>query len=390
MKTQALLSGVAALALLMSSLPASAVSLNIGGEGGLVSTGDSGSGDAGISVGVGSDDGGLEVDANVDTRLRLLEGDSDGDGVVDIFGDKPVLATGGDNLVTVDTDDNENALVTLFGSPEGGAAIDDLSLEAEVLDPGRDEDVFLRLFGAGVDESTASVDLGGEGNLDIEMFGADTGSKEGQDPTAVEVRLFGSSAGGGDSGPSRGSEEPRMDMSAGDSGAGGDRMRMMSEPMIASSRSTGGEGDPGTDEFTTASTARADGGGGAAAMPPPTGAASVPQTRMAARGGAGTGTDRACFTPTEAQIDFLLGRSSYSPEDAEQWQQAARVNVVPVNICPAAAAQLEAAIAADPEIGYMQSAVAGSEKLSAELDPHSPDQVLAVEEANEEVTVYVY
>ena len=104
MKTQTLLSGVAALALLLGTVPAGGVSLNIGGEGGLVSTGDSGSSGSGVSVGVGSDDSGLEVDANVNTRLRLLEGDSDGDGVVDIFGDKPVLATGGDGLVTVDTD----------------------------------------------------------------------------------------------------------------------------------------------------------------------------------------------------------------------------------------------------------------------------------------------
>jgi hypothetical protein len=352
MKTQILLSGVAALALLLGGVPASAVSLNIGGEGGLVSTGDGGSGSTETSVGVDSDDDGVEVDANVNTEL--LDGDSDGDGTVDIFGDKPLLETGGDSLVTVDTDDDEDALVTLFGSPDGTVE-GDVGVEADVLEADRDEEVFLRLFGSGAAEGTASADIGGT---------------ESSDDAAVEVRLFGEGAGGSDS------------------GTGGEGSR--SEAPSASG--TAGESS-GTDATTTASTGGSAGSDDNAVMPPelaaaPGGPAAAAQARVAARGDAETG--RACFSPTQAQIEHLLGRSSYGPEDAENWQQAALIEVVLVNICPAAAAQLEAAIAADADIGYMQAAVARNELIVTQLDPHSPKEVLAVEQTNEELTVYVY
>jgi hypothetical protein len=158
--------------------------------------------------------------------------------------------------------------------------------------------------------------------------------------------------------------------------------------MMASSRSTGREGDPGIDETTTASTDSGGSAGGTGTMQRPAGAAPVPQTRLAAAGRAASTSN--CFSPTPAQIDYLLGRSSYGPEDAEKWQQVVRVNVVPVDICPSAAAQLQAAIAADNDIGYMQAAVADNELLSAELSPYGPENVLAVEQANEEATVYVY
>lgn len=287
MKTNSLLSGVAVLAILLAANPAGAVSLNVGGDGGAVSV-DADSGDSGgVGVDVGGDGGGVGT-----------------------VGDKPLLGTGGDDLVTLDTDDDDDAVVTLFGG-----ANDDV-VEAEVLEPGTDEDVYLRLFGAGGGDSTATADLG-----------------DGDGGTSAEVTLFG----GGD-------------------GTGGD----------GSGGGTGGSG--GTDGTTTGSI-----GGGA-----------TTQAGAAARSQVGAGAN--CFKPDQGQINHLLSRNDYRPGDAEAWQQAASVNVVPVELCPEAEAQLQAAIAADDTMRLLQSAVASDARLSAEVNPRD---VLAVDQSGQNLTVYV-
>lgn len=360
MKTNTLLSSVAAFALILAAGPAAAVSLNIGGDDGLVSVdSDSGGSDSGgVSVGVGSgDDGGLDVDADVD---GLLGGD--GEGGTGVLGDKPLLDTGGDGLVTLDTEDNEDALVTLFGDGEGELLGDELVegelAEAEVLEEDRDEEVFLRLFGSGDAGTTATADLGGDGEpVEVELSG--TGGTPGDeladvellgdDASTAEVTLFGSDDNGTGDGAGSGDTAD-----SGDDGSGG---------------GDGGDGT-GVDETTTAST-------GATAP--------APATRVAARSQSAAGDD--CFSPNQTQIDHLLGRSSYEPGDAEAWQQAARLDIVPVQICADAASRLQAAIAADDNMALLQSAVAADARLSAEV---AAEDVLAVDQAGEELTVYVY
>ena len=73
------------------------------------------------------------------------------------------------------------------------------------------------------------------------------------------------------------------------------------------------------------------------------------------------------------------------------WRSAADVSIVPINLCPDARARLAAVLDADANIGYMQAAVAADARLSASLDPsYDPEDVLAVDQAGQKLTVYVY
>jgi hypothetical protein len=64
---------------------------------------------------------------------------------------------------------------------------------------------------------------------------------------------------------------------------------------------------------------------------------------------------------------------------------------VPVKLCPEARARLEAALAANANIGVMQAAVATTPIITAELAPeYQADDVLAVDQSDQQLTVYVY
>lgn len=329
MKTHTVFAGVALATLMLATAPAGAVSLNLGGSGGLVSLGGSGDSEpAGSGI-----DADVDVDVDADLGLDVLDGggDGDGDAVLGLFGSgKPLIGTGGDNLVTIDTEDDTKPLVTLFGSPDEGL-LGDQGLEVELLEEDRDDEVFIRLFGTGEGETTAGIDLGGDGT--------------GLGDDAALIELFGSSssrAGGGAGGPD-----------AGGNGAGGG---------IGASSDGGGGGDG----ILIRSTTRVATVG-----------------RASARG--------ACFSPDQAQIAHLLGRSSYQPGDVAAWQGAASISVVPVNLCPDAKARLDAALDADANIGNLRMAVASHTALRSELDPsYTPDDVLAVDRSGEALTVYVY
>lgn len=333
MKTHTTFAGVAVATLLLAMTPAGAVTLNIGGSGGIVSLGSGDSGSSGAEASVG-------VDADVDIELNVLDGGGDGDAALELFGSqKPLLRTGGDSLVTVDTEDNSEALVTLFGG-SGGELLEDQAVEVDLFEADREDEVVIRLFGTGESDSKAAADLGGR---DAGAFGPDAGTME----------LFG--AGSDDfGGPDDGS---------------------------------------GVDDTQTGSVAASPEGAaddGIAPAPAPQRLASARAgTRIAATGG-GSARGGGCFSPNQAQIAHLLGRSDYEPADVAGWQQAERVSLVPINLCADAKARLDAALAADPDIEYLRSAVAEDPTLSSQLDPsYAPDDVLAVDQSGEEVTVYV-
>jgi hypothetical protein len=114
-------------------------------------------------------------------------------------------------------------------------------------------------------------------------------------------------------------------------------------------------------------------------------------TRVAAAGGAGAAASANCFSPNEEQIAYLLARGEYNATVTAQWDAADEVSLVPINLCPDARAQLDAALDANANIDAMQAAVAANAEITAELSPsYSTDNVLAVDQSGDELTVYVY
>lgn len=352
------LSGVALTVVLLTIGPVNAVSLEVGGDGGLISLGGSDGSSAGVSVDAdigGGSDASLDVDANL--------GGGDGDGTIDLFGGKKKLVTtGGDNLLTVDTSDDADALVTLFGT-------DDESVDVD-LGGGSGDGVSVSLFGSSGD---------GDDAVKADLLGADE---------TAYVNLFGTGGTGGG-----GSEDVVS------SGPLGERTFAIFGP------SEDRASDGGVDNTQTGSVASGSAGTGAGAgaggngqigddgivAPTPMPARIVPRpaTRVATNANVRAGS--ACFSPDAQQIAHLRSRVTYSGELAASWKSAASINIVPINLCPEAKQRLAAAIDADANIDYLQSAVAADARLNASLDPsYDPEDVLAVDQAGEDLTVYVY
>ena len=326
MKKYIVFPGLALSVLLLGSVSSQAISLNIGGDGGLVGlstssdTSSSGGIDVEVNLGGGS---GLDVDAEVNA-------DFGGDGnLVTLFG-KPLVSTGGDNLVTVDTTDDAEALVTLFGTA-GSTGIE--------------------------------VDLA-----------------EGNDDEAT-ARLFGGAGGGVEAG---------ADLLYDSGGLPGTGLIGEIDPVITLFGGDDGDGGPGTDGTQTGSI----GGGGGSGGDGITGGKTpgvVPGTRTRVAATAGAPVRTSCFTPDDGQIAHLLGRVTYDGSVTAAWRNATDVSVVPVNLCPDARGRLEAALDADANIGILQAAVASDARISASLRPaYEPDDVLSVDKAGNRLVVYVY
>lgn len=375
------ISTAACMAAIIATSPASAVSLTIGGGGSLLSlggSGDSGSG-GGIGVSIGSDSGSdarVGLDADVDASLGVDVNGGDGD-LLDLFGTKKLITTGGegDNLVTVDTSDDADALIMLFGQSDGGGGA---GLEVDLLDGGgTGGDLGISLFGEGQPQGGAAVAIGGGGSDDgmiVSLFGTGRsdggGAISGGEPSEA-LSLFG--PGAGDGGRADDIETGSVD----------------SAPAPASGAPASGAGIGGAGGAGGA-------GGGKSAMlapipPAPDRVTASATSRAATRTTATASIEERCFSPDEQQIANLLGRSSYDASVAASWRQAAKVSIVSVSLCAGARARLAAILDADANVRFMRSAVAANAKLMAELDPsYDPENVLAVDQAGENVTVYVY
>ena len=412
------LSGVALAVLVLAASPASAQLLNLGGGGdgdAAISIdlggGDSGGGGGGGGGGLldlgGSGDGGLlDLDgsgsANGDATVTVNLGDVDldGDGIldgalidIDGDGDGDLLDLDGDGIGDLDvhlrlfgpgengetqlaigTGDNDDVVVNLFGATgQGQAATVDLlpggtgnliNEDNEATVSLGDANVIVDLFGdgdgdgggagggvGGTGDATVVVDLFGDGDGDGGGIGG-VGGIGGTGDTAIIIDLFGD--GDGDDGGAGGGGG-----TGGGAGNGG-----------------GGGGLPGP-------------GGGSGVDPTDTGSVGV-GTRVAAAD-ANVRARTACFTPTDEQIAHLVARNSYSADVAASWQSATAVGLVPVQLCPDARAKLAAALAANAKIGVMQSAVATTPLIMAELAPeYQADDVLAVDQSGKQLIVYVY
>lgn len=454
MRKTLVLSGVALSALVLGMAPAGAISINIGGGGGLVSvdTGnaDSSTGSTGGSSGgnttEGSSGGGLlnlgnlplvdlsgdaDVDATVDLNLGL-GGSGDGDAEGGLLGNDGIvnLDTGGENGVIVDLFGAEGAIADVqLGVTGEGEGLLDLGAEDGLvnLDTGGDDGVILDLFGEagtvadvelGLDGDGgllgigggpgATVSVGGEdvlgingdGNADVNVgllngnpadpevsiglgSGDGTGLVGGAD-TSVTVDLFGPAD---TDDTTTGSVTP----TPGGPTTGGPTT---SDP---GSSGPGDTADTGDDDGTTGpgTTSPGTGGPGTGSGPivkPAPGAGGVSPVRPAAGRVASLTTGATtCFSPDEGQIAHLLARNSYSAEVKAELQAAEKIQLVPINLCADARAQLDAALAADPNIGALQTTIAADAEISAALEPaYQPDDVLAADPSGEDLTVYVY
>lgn len=367
MRNKIALSGVALAVILLATAPANAFTLSVGGDGALFSVNESSesssSGGVGVDVGVGgSTDSGLNVDASLDADLQV-----DGDASLGLFGgQKKLLTTGGDNLVTVDTSPDSDALVTLFGGPEIGSAGVDIGLGS-----GAADGVAVSLFGG-------SRMGGGEMKDD-----ATSGGTEG----AAFASLFGTGKDNSGDAGSIGPSEDRMSSAFGTSKSdpGGTGVDSMQSGSIASNGPGAGNG--------VASAGAGGRPGGSTLAPAPAMPATI-APRVMARVAATTGAQQAkgsCFSPDDQQIANLRARATYDGSVTASWKSAADISIVPINLCPEARARLAAAIKADANIEYLQAAVAADARLNASLDPsYDPEDVLAVDKAGDELTVYVY
>jgi hypothetical protein len=391
MKTNLALSGIALTVLALAITPVSAQSIDV--------LGGSGNGGATVSLGGGSSGSGtsVDVDAGSGSLLgggsdgSLLDLGGDGDGSILNLGDNDVLDINGNGLidgddivdlngngivdgdeVTVDLfgpsdggetqlavgtdDDQDDVLVTLFGSPNAGDADGSDLARANILpngvDGGEGDDATVTLFGNGDDDgATATADLlGGDSGV---------GGVGGVGDTDVTLDLFGPGTGGDGSG------------GTGGTGGGGGN-----DPTETGSIPDDGTGGGGTGA----------GGGGAG-----TGKAALPPTRVASTAAANVGTGGNCFSPDNGQIAHLIARGNYDASVTAKWQGAANISLVPVTLCPDARSRLEAAINADANLGQMQAAVAMNSAISSEIAPqYQADDVLAVDQSGQELTVYVY
>ena len=279
-------------------------------------------------VTIGGDDGSLVTIGGGDGDGGIVGGGT-GDGGLDL------------DLLGDDTDADVTANV-LDGDPNG-----DPDATVDFGGSGNDPDVLLDLFGAnsrvasanaGVeDDSDAEVLVGGGGasgsDVEVSLFGSDSGS----DGSDVELDLFGDGVDDTETGSINDPQQPP----AGGTGIG-----------------TGAGNNSNA-------------------------------TRIAAVGRTGVPSD--CFTPDEDQIDHLLARNSYSASVAADWADASSVSVVPVELCPDARARVAAAVDADANIGFMQARAASSPRIRTALDPaYGPEDVLAIDQAGDRLTVYVF
>jgi len=331
MRRQIGVSGVAIAALMLAAAPAMAISLDLGGG----STSGSSSSAIGVNIS-GSGDllNGSDTDALVD--LGVNGGAKDGSSAI----------LSGGRLVDLGEDGDADVNLDLFGQP-GGAG----------------------------QTYAAKVNLGDGGQDDVilDLFGGDGGS----DATTAQV-IFGGSRAAGSATDLAGDDAVMLDLF----GTGGtDSVQTAS---IAPRSSTGADADNGGDGTEVFAPA-APGGTQPMPRPLPAGAGGLAKAGIAT-----TGTVK-CFSPDATQIDNLLGRTDYSVALTTSWKDADNVKLVPINLCAGARADLDAALAADANIGFLHSAVAGDAEITAALDPgYTPDDVLAVDQSGDELTVYVY
>jgi hypothetical protein len=399
--------------------PAGAVSLNIGGGGGLVSVDSGSTGSTGGGTTEGSSSGVVNLG---DDPLLDLGGNSDVDAVVDLDVGLDDDGLANDGVVDLDTDGQDGVIVDLFGDGKAIADVDvgaggegeglldlgDVNSLAN-LDTSGDDGVILDLFGESGTVADAQLGLGDD------ALGTDDGllGVNGEGDEAVNVNLYGRSAPAGsserlatidlgdDAGGLAGAPAATIDLFGPGGGDTDDTATGSVTPGTGGTSGGGSTGGGAPTDVANNDDGSDDGTGTAApgAVTPAPGAGSATSVRpQPIRANAGrvasvttTGSTTTCFSPDQGQIAHLLARNTYSAEVKAELQAAEKIQLVPINLCADARAQLDAALAADPNIGALQTTIAADAEISAALEPaYQPDDVLAADPSGEDLTVYVY
>lgn len=441
MNKNLVLSGVALSVLALACAPAAAQSINLlgGSDNGGISIdlgvgGSSGGSDGGSGTGGGSGSSGgllnlggslsgngggglLSLDGDADAVVNLDLDGTDGD-LLDVLNDSDVrLGLFGDGNETADVDFSTNGGLDLdvdllgTGGTDAGGLLDDSDVIFNLFGSGDDVadvevntdnglDINANLLGTG-GNGVGAIDLGGvtdnlvdEVNVDLfgdadRTLGIDADTTD--DGIVADVDLLG---GGATGGGLLDGVDVNLDLFGPDAGSGGGTGNGSGN--TGGGTQTGGTGGgTGTGGGGTAPDPTHTGSTGGGTAGPGTGtgtgAAVPPPVRIASTAAAAT-TSGSCFSPNAAQVDHLLSRSSYDATVAAQWKAADKVQVVEVNLCADARSTLNAAIVADPNLQFLQAAVAADAQISGRIAPeHQPSDVLAVDvSADSDLTVYVY
>ena len=297
----------------------------------------------------------LDLDNGVAVELNL---DGDGNGnLVDLNGDGEAIVDvdlgAGDDGDLVDLDgngiidaDDLDVTVDLFGPAKNGHTR--LAVGSGV--NGDDDDAIVTLFGPRGDSDVANVNLfpsghdtgpAGAADVTLDLFGPDPVE---QDPTETgSIPQHGGNGNGIGDGDGNGTGN----------GPGG----------RATEIAAAGSDDP--------------------RLARPAG-----NVRVAATGNAAD--DGNCFTPDDTQIAHLVNRNSYDASVTASWQSAAKISLVPIKLCPEAESKVVAALNAHAGIGVMQAAVSANARIRSALGGRGPGNVLAIDQAGDTLTVYVF
>jgi hypothetical protein len=224
--------------------------------------------------------------------------------------------------------------------------------------------------GAGRGDSLVDVQSGGSGGSGGDLLGGHPtlGAGAGEDDQVI-LDLFG--------GGENGTADAQVDLGLGGSGSdaratlfpsgGSDEDVAVVIDLFGPSAGGGGGGNGGGDVDDTP-TGSVDGG--------------------SSGGGLFAGQGRQdCFAPDAQQIAHLLQRSGGRLNLAG----ANTVRVVPVTLCPAARADVAAALAANGRVSTLRSDIAANAQLVAALRPsYDPTDVLATAKSGSTLTLYVF
>lgn len=127
------------------------------------------------------------------------------------------------------------------------------------------------------------------------------------------------------------------------------------------------------------------------------GAPGTPGNRgfMAAGGGAyatALGASLTCAGQDPRAVAYLLRDRKYSPRLLASWRRAANVQVVPLKLCPPARSSVRTQLAGNGTVAMVQSLAAADPLISTSLSRtrYNASNVLAVDQANGTLTVYVF
>ena len=348
MKTGLKISTIATLAAMLSAAPAFALSINVGGQGGLLSVDPNSSGinatvDAGnLLGGSGGNNGGGLVSVGGDGSGSLVSlGGSGGGSLASVGG----TGDGTGSLVNVGSGSGGTVNVDLGGSNGLGLGTGPITSSVNLGGGTPEATVLANLFGDPNGGPTAAVNLntgGSDGLLTGIPVVGDIGD------TSLIIDLFG--PGGNGTGGTGGTGGNGGGGYGGNGGNGGN----------------GGTGGPG-------------GNGGAGGIGSGANVRVASTDLRASAGGQ-------CFTPTEAQVDHLATRHDYDANYFAQWGRVTQVKIVDLSICGDAAPRLQA----KANISRLQKVFSGRDALRAIIAKQGakPNSVIGADRNGGMLTIY--